>query len=260
VVHIARGHSPNEEIVMRRSPFAARIQELELRQRDSHAADRPSVQSPPPPGWAARPRQYQYTTHLAEPVYEGRPGWISRRAARLDPLVRANGELIWLVQPWTWWITLTLRLEAERAQVVARFIAWCCAFAAEIVDEHLVVAWAVAPQLSGLPHVHALVAHAPRPALGREWVEQRCKALWGRHPAAGWKINVARYDVMRRAAWYLARHGGWELGVVCPRPRPCTRAGGCVVRRTLPGAARPTAFERALLTVIYHGWSSQPSS
>jgi hypothetical protein len=63
------------------------------------------------------------------------------------------------------------------------------------------------------------------PAFDAEVAEAKWKQV---SPRAGFS-KMTKYIKGGGAAAYVVKTGDWDAGTVCPRDRPCRRAGGCHV-------------------------------
>jgi len=135
-------------------------------------------------------------------------------------LQEAVGRYLHGLAAWRWWMTLTFRryLPFEEAQSV--FKQWLRSVARHLVKEHFVVAWALEVQARGVPHYHVLLATPPMVVVTSTAIQ----AFWRSADERAGFSRVNRFDLSKRAAWYMAIGPHWDMNVVCPRiDRRCKR-------------------------------------
>lgn len=138
------------------------------------------------------------------------------------------GAFIHNLADWSVFATLTFSRKASDSRADAALLRWLRKLAKEAIRDHVTVAWAFDYQAGGFPHFHALLAFptaGEEVSVQHEWLGE----LWRQSDSAAGFFHFRHFDHDKGAAWYLAEHAQWAVGVVCPRRPRCRRKKGCRV-------------------------------
>ncbi len=164
--------------------------------------------------------------HVPEP-FQTTGRWMRRiPPARWEKWRRSQPkppEWEWHQAPrWHWFVTLTFLDDLTVGQANSMVRTWAKGLA-RMSGEHVLLAISISPTpWARRPHVHLLASFCPGfPQPQCEEGEQRWKRL------RGGRADVRTYDVDAFGAEYIAKHGGVDIRVACPKRGACRRRG-CV--------------------------------